>query len=742
MLSRRNLKLFIQKQQPHKQRFGIRKLSIGVVSVLLGLVFVTGGKTASANASLGTTPADNFVIVSSAPVDKQSTSEVSSLVDSTAVNAISAQPSSASAEAAGAGVDNDPVNVPAQSGSAPTSQAAGEVNSSQPAISDGTGNNSSVTGSIGAGVQIPASTGPETVASSGGATPEPARKNEVQVIDKIQTDQILKDKYGIDVNHLDAKSVLMLASLFHIFANEANLGADVNGNIAVGILNSSVDFGTRGDSVHLTQGDIYYIQKLNAALQNGSFRNEKFNHVVFGQDVNVEIIDGKVYVNGHHMVNLKAEEVFKDSTGTSYIDFPAIFQRLLLASNFYANQEESAGVIKDFADMNNRYVDVSNAVPKDNVIYVNIPFEYLSAAQPIKIYGLSSKVHGPTVVINVIGMPAGGTVSINTQIKLYYDDDGNHVNPGESHAVPNHVLWNFGETAAHITFASGHFMGSILAPNATVTAGVNVDGNIIANIVNITGGESHKWDIHPVIPPSFIEIPEQPTDPQPTDPQPTDPQPTAPQPTDPQPTDPQPTDPQPTAPQPTDPQPTDPQPTDPQPTDPQPTDPQPTDPQPTDPQPTNPQPTDPQPTDPQPTAPQPTTPQPTNPQPTAPQPTNPQPTAPQPTDPVIIPPTTDMENAGATNPGRDDDDTDSQPAPSSPAARPTIKNSLALVAHGLARTVAVSPPPQVQQELPVQSPVMLPQTGNSSRGALLGVIATIMVQLLVWGLVQPTRKKK
>lgn len=65
-------------------------------------------------------------------------------------------------------------------------------------------------------------------------------------------------------------------------------------------------------------------------------------------------------------------------------------------------------------------------------------------------------------------------------------------------------------------------MGSILAPNATITANVNVDGNIIANIVNIKGGESHKWDIHPVE--EFV----QPTDPQPTDPQPTDPQPTDP----------------------------------------------------------------------------------------------------------------------------------------------------------------------------------------------------------------------
>ena len=140
-------------------------------------------------------------------------------------------------------------------------------------------------------------------------------------------------------------------------------------------------------------------------------------------------------------------------------------------------------------------------------------------------------------MINVIRMPADGEVSISTQVKLYYDDEkGNHVNPGESHDHPNHVLWNFGESAAHINIGSGHFMGSLLAPNAHVTAGVNVDGNIIANIVDIRGGESHKWDIHPVEPPSFIVIPDPTETPQPTSPT----SPTSPteQPTDPQPSDP------------------------------------------------------------------------------------------------------------------------------------------------------------------------------------------------------------
>ncbi|MEE6635423.1 collagen-binding domain-containing protein [Limosilactobacillus pontis] len=518
----------IEKQQPRKQRFGLRKLSIGVVSVLLGLFFIGGGNRAAADDQAPTTEAvASTAVMSTTPASAQNTTDSASVVLSGAVTseatptsadqpastaasqATSASPVVNSQATSQAVASQQPVQS-AVSAATPSVQPVDSAVAAQPAVSVAPSVDSSVN----------ASTTPSVDSSTPVVTPDAAdqvidsdnnnvdnQQGKVQTVDKIHFDQILKDKYQIDVNHLDAKSALMLASLFHIFANEAQLSADVNGNIAVGILNSNVDFGTRGDSVHLTQGDIYYIQQLNTGLQSGSFRNELFNHVVFGQDVNVEIVNGQVHVNGHHMVNLKPEEVFKDAAGSNYIDFPTVFSRLLKASNFYASQEELAGVIKNFDDQNNRFVDVSNAVPKDNVIYVNIPFEYLTHPQPIKIFGLSSKVHGPTVVINVIRMPADGEVSISTQVKLYYDDEKG-----------NHVLWNFGESAAHINIGSGHFMGSLLAPNAHVTAGVNVDGNIIANIVDIRGGESHKWDIHPVEPPSFIVIPDPTETPQPSDP--------------------------------------------------------------------------------------------------------------------------------------------------------------------------------------------------------------------------------
>ncbi|WP_222845066.1 mucin-binding protein, partial [Lactiplantibacillus plantarum] len=320
--------------------------------------------------------------------------------------------------------------------------------------------------------------------------------NSVQPATSISDDTDLKN-LGIDINDLNTNSVLKLASLFHIFANQASLSADTNGNLAVKILNGSNDFGTRGDSYNLTSGDIYYIQQLAKQLQSNAFRNKTFNHVVLGKDVNVSIENNKVLINGITMDNLKPENVYQDTNGRTYIHFSDVFQQLVKASTSYASTPQSKGVISNYDDMNNRYVDVSKVATGTQIIYVIVPFKYLSASQPITIKGIShQEKNRPTIVINVTDIP-NGDQNISTQVQLDYDDGTNSLPNSEGHSEPNHVLWNLGTGEQVFNFSSGRFMGSVLAPNATINAGVNIDGNIVANIVNITGGESHRWDIHP-----------------------------------------------------------------------------------------------------------------------------------------------------------------------------------------------------------------------------------------------------
>ncbi|MGY0268563.1 mucin-binding protein [Limosilactobacillus fermentum] len=178
------------------------------------------------------------------------------------------------------------------------------------------------------------------------------------------------------------------------------------------------------------------------------------------------------------------------------MDFSDVFQQLISSSTSYTSTTQSKGVISNYSDMNNRYIDVSGVAAGTQIIYVNVPFEYLSDPQPITIKGISNSLTGPTIVINVTGIPDGNQ-NISTQVQFNYIDGTNALPNSEGHTEPNHVLWNLGTGGQTFNFSSGRFMGSILAPNATINAGVNIDGNIVANVVNITGGESHRWDIHP-----------------------------------------------------------------------------------------------------------------------------------------------------------------------------------------------------------------------------------------------------
>lgn len=311
----------------------------------------------------------------------------------------------------------------------------------------------------------------------------------------IETDPYLKEN-DLDVPSLNSNNLLKVASMFHIFANEASLSADTNGNLAVETLHTSNDFGTRGQgsSYNLTTGDVYYIQNITSPLSSNAFRNTQFNRVVLGSGLTLSSTEGKVIINGTRIDSLLPDNILSEASNNQYINFANVFESLIQTSMFLSAQQTSSEVIANYSDMNNRYIDLSNGSSTSGITYVNIPYEYLTQPQPITIRGLSSNKSGKTVVINVLGQPFGA-LNIQTQINLIYDDLSSPLPNSEQHNEPNHVLWNFGVGVQTLNFTSGRFMGSILAPNSTINAGVNIDGNLVANIVNIVGGETHRWDL-------------------------------------------------------------------------------------------------------------------------------------------------------------------------------------------------------------------------------------------------------
>lgn len=297
---------------------------------------------------------------------------------------------------------------------------------------------------------------------------------------------------------------LGVAAYFHIFANDATLNAHTNGNLAVQNLDGKVNFGT---NVHeeLVNQDISYIQNITN-IANSSFVSAgptRDNKVIFGENVDIDISNpNRVNVDGTDIDHLKAGETYQDKDGQVYIDFAKEFQNLRDKSTELANTPTSNPTItnSDFDDMNNRVIDVSDMVVNENGhIIINLDPEVLNSNTPITIKGVSSAEDGPTIIFNV-DTAGNSDYNVNSPIKIQYDDGTDRDSKETEYFGDNHLLWNFTDSTASDKLNDGTinfnsvFQGSVLAPNSTANVNQNLDGNIIADKVNVNA-ETHRWDL-------------------------------------------------------------------------------------------------------------------------------------------------------------------------------------------------------------------------------------------------------
>lgn len=357
-------------------------------------------------------------------------------------------------------------------------------------------------------------TGTDSTGNSGSEQQASATNDSKAVTEKsgIYEDQTKINNQGTTIGELAKEqhenNALGVAGMFGIFSKKTVIKADTNSNIATKEYVRGNEFGTRSDSHNLSDKDISYIDKIDDMGAN-AFRTGN-NIAVIGDDNDVKKNGNQVFVKGNRLDHLNANDFRKESEinpSKKYIDIDAEFEELEKRSDYFSSQSQTKGVEKNFEDMNNRQIDLSNAVPdKNNAIYVDLDADILQGAQPIKINGLTNikspeNVKGsPVVIINVRN--SGKELTARTQTQIFYGSKQQGV--GEGHDYPNHILWNFGNDLSKLTVSSGYMMGSILAPNAEVVAGVNIDGNIVADTVNILGGENHRWDLHPGD--SFVQI--------------------------------------------------------------------------------------------------------------------------------------------------------------------------------------------------------------------------------------------
>lgn len=311
---------------------------------------------------------------------------------------------------------------------------------------------------------------------------------------------------------------LNYASYFHIFANEAHLNSHTNGNVAVRKLDAKVNFGTNIKE-ELLDYDVSYIQDVNN-IAGSSFvaaTGTRSNKIVFGDENDLDVTNPtRPLVNQIYIDHLTKDEVYQDK-GTDYIDFDSVFGKLdnkskdlvnLSPSVVTGDEDRVAEITNDeFSDPNKRVIDVTSYTPNaDNQIVIFLSPEVLETQTPLTISGLSNQPEGTTVIVNV-DTHGIEKYHINSQIKIVYSDGedrdiDNYERPNQEtdYFGDNHLLWNFYDSTASNNLYNGvinvdrPFQGSVLAPNATVNANQNLDGNIVADIVNVNA-ETHRWDL-------------------------------------------------------------------------------------------------------------------------------------------------------------------------------------------------------------------------------------------------------
>ncbi|WFC02621.1 collagen-binding domain-containing protein [Lactiplantibacillus pentosus] len=346
-----------------------------------------------------------------------------------------------------------------------------------------------------------------------------------------QANDAVADGGNVTDDYPDLHNMLGVSSQFHIFAREAELHAHTNGNIAVQNLVGNVNFGTNIIE-ELLDKDISYIQNITniAGSSFVSAGETRSNKVIFGENIDIDVSNpNRPMVNGVYIDHLLASEVYQDKDGNVYIDFDAEFAKLEKLSASLSEQTANATYSNDsFDDMNQRVIDVTDMEPDaDGHIVINLSADVLNTSTPLTIKGLSADPDGNTVIINVD--TAGSTnYQVNSQIKIIYDDGTERNNQETEDFGDNHLLWNFYDSTASDKLATGvisvdrPFQGSILAPATEIDANQNIDGNLIANKVNVKA-ETHRWDLQDNVdnendPDTDEPDPTEPEDPEPVEP--------------------------------------------------------------------------------------------------------------------------------------------------------------------------------------------------------------------------------
>lgn len=285
--------------------------------------------------------------------------------------------------------------------------------------------------------------------------------------------------------YYNSNSPIGTAGSFHIVAfDSAYLNAHTNGNVLANNLYAEANFGTSNFANELS-----YIQ--NYKRVNGNSASSADHILVIGSENTVEFVDnGNAFsVNGTKIdkpCNLIQD---KDTAAAPFIDLNRV----------KAEISQISGNLNGYEDANLTYTSAAVLSADHSKLELTTPsgvgvVNYTAAeldeklGSYVQIDGFKTGSNG-TVVINV--NCTGATKIDMPQARIVID--GQLQNTSEvTEFSAGKVIWNF-VNAGGVTINTHLMTGIILAPGATVNINQNLNGTVVADIININA-ESHRTD--------------------------------------------------------------------------------------------------------------------------------------------------------------------------------------------------------------------------------------------------------
>ncbi|KRK07521.1 hypothetical protein FC52_GL001794 [Lactobacillus pasteurii DSM 23907 = CRBIP 24.76] len=331
---------------------------------------------------------------------------------------------------------------------------------------------------------------------------------------------------------LNNENDLGIASGFGVFAEKVTVTerADVNSSIATNELdtNSSYRFGTRGKEVNNNAtSDVNYIRHATLSdysfCQMGQANGVHGEHIVFGKDTKIKQTrtdeNAVVIFDQEHETRMNDFHNGKDGNKLetekedgAYLDVTGVLDDLSKKSVAW---QEKQGLKIDTNAMNGIDININEmTADSDNHIYVTVPESVIKNGNAVLKLNRLESLDGKktTVILNV--QSSGDQLDVMAKCEFNYG--GQSMGAAETHPHQNHVIWNFGSNVKKLSINNDKIMGSVLATDAKLFVGKNIDGNIIAKEVTIAA-ENHEWDLADSSNPSIPWTPVVPSQDDPSD---------------------------------------------------------------------------------------------------------------------------------------------------------------------------------------------------------------------------------